>query len=58
VRATIFSVDGENAPLTPGRVVGVPPAIYSRPWATLWERYFEQGISRPDTTEDLFDFDR
>jgi hypothetical protein len=54
---TIFSVDGENAPLTPGKVIEYEmPDMYGRPWATIWERYFEQGMSRPDTSEDLFNF--
>ena len=55
---TIFSVDGVNSPLTPGAVVEYEmPDMYGRPWATLWERYFEQGMSKPDTTEDIFSFE-
>jgi len=29
--------------------------MYGRPWAQLWEKYFEQGMKRPDET-DIFDF--
>jgi hypothetical protein len=55
---TIFSVDGKNAPLTPGKVVEYEmPDMYGRPWATIWERYFEQGMSKPEATEDLFNFE-
>jgi hypothetical protein len=56
---TIFSIDGHNAPITPGTVIEYEmPDMYGRPWATIWERYFEQGMSKPDATEDLFNFER
>jgi hypothetical protein len=57
---TIFSVDGVNTPLTPGTKVEYEmPDMYGRPWATIWERYFEQGMSKPeDTSEDLFNFEQ
>ena len=29
--------------------------MYGRPWAAVWERYFEQGMTKP-VSEDLFDF--
>jgi hypothetical protein len=32
------------------------PDMYGRPWAAIWEKYFEQGMSRPDE-EDLFNFE-
>jgi hypothetical protein len=55
---TIFSVNGHNAPLTPGTVIEYEmPDMYGRPWAAIWERYFEEGMSKPDTTEDLFNFE-
>jgi hypothetical protein len=55
---TIFSVDGVNTPLTPGSVIEYEmPDMYGRPWAAIWERYFEQGMSKPDATEDLFNFE-
>jgi hypothetical protein len=55
---TIFSINGINTPLTPGTVIEYEmPDMYGRPWATIWERYFEQGMSRPDPTEDLFNFE-
>jgi hypothetical protein len=33
------------------------PDIYGRPWAQIWERYFESGMQRPDE-ESIFDFSR
>ena len=55
---TIFSVDGVNSPLAPGAVIEYEmPDMYGRPWATIWERYFEQGMSKPNSDEDLFNFE-
>jgi len=31
--------------------------MYGRPWAQIWERYFEQGMKRPED-ESIFDFSR
>jgi len=56
---TIYSVEGHNAPLTPGKTIQFEmPDMYGRPWAAIWERYFEEGMSKPDTSEDLFKFDK
>jgi len=56
---TIFSVNGKNSPLTPGTKVEYEmPDMYGRPWAKIWEQYFEQGMSKPSATEDLFNFDK
>ncbi len=53
---TIFSIKGHNAPITPGTVFEYEqPDMYGRPWDTIWQKYFEQGMKRPDE-EDLFDF--
>ena len=55
---TIFSVDGKNSPLTPGSKIEYEmPDMYGRPWAAIWERYFEEGMEKPDATEDLFNFE-
>jgi hypothetical protein len=55
---TIFSVEGRNTPLTPGTVIEYEmPDMYGRPWAAVWERYFEQGMEKPDTSEDIFNFE-
>jgi len=31
--------------------------LYGRPWAAVWEQYFETGMQRPKS-EDIFDFER
>jgi hypothetical protein len=55
---TIFSIEGHNAPMTPGRVFEYEmPDMYGRPWDAIWQKYFEQGMSRPDPVEDLFSFE-
>jgi hypothetical protein len=55
---TIFNVNGHNTPLTPGTKVEYEmPDMYGRPWAKIWEENFEQGMERPDNSEDLFNFD-
>ncbi len=53
---TIFPVDGRPQPLSPGVTIDYTvPDIYGRPWAQIWEQYFEQGMERPEG-ESLFEF--
>jgi len=55
---TIFSVNGINTPLSPGAVIEYEvPDMYGRPWAAIWERYFEQGMTKPASDDDLFIFE-
>jgi hypothetical protein len=55
---TFFPVEGRATPLAPGAVIQYRVEdLYGRPWAAVWEQYFEQGMQRPKG-EDLFDFDR
>jgi hypothetical protein len=55
---TIFPVEGRPRPLSPGVTIDYTvPDMYGRPWAQIWERYFEDGMQRPDD-ESLFDFSR
>ena len=55
---TIFSINGVNTPLTPGATVEFEmPDWYGRPWAAIWEQYFEEGMSKPEEDGDLFSFD-
>ena len=55
---TIYPVQGTATPLTPGRVIEFEvPDMYGRPWAQMWEKYWEKGMKRPDE-EDLFDFSK
>jgi len=54
----IFPVEGRGVPVTPGTVVQYEVEdLYGRPWAKMWERYFEQGMQRQGNDEDIFDFE-
>jgi hypothetical protein len=54
--ATIFPVKGHATPLTPGAKFEYEvPDMFGRPWAHLWEEYFENGMQRPEEN-DIFDF--
>jgi hypothetical protein len=55
---TIYPVDGRATPLSPGDRIADYEVLdlYGRPWARLWEEYFEQGMERPEE-RDLFDFE-
>jgi hypothetical protein len=54
---TIYSIEGHNSPVSPGQTIALEiPDMYGRPWDAIWQKYFEQGMTRPDDTEDLFDF--
>jgi hypothetical protein len=53
---TLFPINGRATPVTPGTDIEYTvPDMYGRPWAKIWERYFEQGMSRPKE-DDIFDF--
>ena len=53
---TIFPVDGKPTSVTPGKVIQYEvPDIYGRPWAHIWEEYFENGMQKPQS-EDIFNF--
>ena len=53
---TIFPIDGRPKPLSPGATIEYTvPDMYGRPWAQIWERYFEQGMKRPEN-QSIFDF--
>jgi hypothetical protein len=55
---TIFSVNGHNSPVSPGDVIEYEiPDMYGRPWAQMWEKYFEEGMTKPELDEDLFNFE-
>jgi hypothetical protein len=55
---TFFVVNGRAAPLAPGTEIRYRVEdLYGRPWAAVWEEYFEQGMQRPEA-EDLFDFEQ
>jgi hypothetical protein len=53
---THLPINGRQTPVTPGQTVQYEvPDMYGRPWARLWEKYFEEGMQRPEG-EDPFDF--
>jgi hypothetical protein len=55
---TIFPIDGTATPVTPGAIIPYEvPDMYGRPWAHIWEKYWEQGMEKPDA-EDIFNFSR
>jgi hypothetical protein len=54
---TIFPIEGVATPVSPGTVIDYEvPDMYGRPWAYIWEKYWEQGMERPEE-EDIFSFD-
>jgi hypothetical protein len=54
---TIFPIEGRSTPVSPGTVFEYEvPDMYGRPWADIWEKYWEEGMERPDS-EDIFSFD-
>lgn len=53
-----YPVNGIATSVRAGEVIEYRvPDMFDRPWARIWERYFEQGMSRPAEEEDLFDFE-
>jgi hypothetical protein len=45
---TIFPIDGAPTQVLPGQTVEFsPPDIYGRPWAQIWEKYYEKGMEKP-----------
>jgi hypothetical protein len=54
---TIFDIDGTATPVAPGQVIEyVVPDMLGRPWAQIWEKYWEQGMEKPKP-KDIFSFD-
>ena len=52
---TLYPVNGVATPMRPGQVIPYEvPDMYARPWAHIWETYFEQGMKRPKGG-DIFD---
>jgi hypothetical protein len=54
---TIFPLNGRATPVTPGTVIEYEvPDMYGRPWAHIWEQYWEKDMEKPQG-EDIFSFD-
>lgn len=55
---SIYAIDGRPLPVTTGTLIEQPVLdLFNRPWAQLWERYFEQDMQRPEAA-DIFSFDQ
>jgi hypothetical protein len=55
---TIYSIKGHNTPVAPGATIEYEvPDMYGRPWDAIWRKYFEEGMSRPDDDEAMFNFE-
>src|SRR5690606_2336011 len=54
---TIFPIEGRATPVAPGTVIPLEvPDMYGRPWARIWEEYWERGMAPPGR-EDIFSFE-
>jgi hypothetical protein len=54
---SIFPIDGTATPVSPGTVIQYSvPDMYGRPWAKIWEEYWEKGMQQPKE-EDIFNFE-
>jgi len=55
---TIFvGEDGRGTQVPPGTTINYTVRdLYDRPWARIWEQYFEKGMKRPAAVEDLGGF--
>jgi len=55
---SIFAIEGRAVPVTPGAVIEYQvPDMLDRPWARIWEQYFEEGMTPPEANDDIFDFE-
>ena len=53
----IFPIDGVATPVAPGATFEYEYLdMAGRPWAEIWERYYEQGMERPQQ-QDIFSFE-
>lgn len=51
---SLFPVKGIATPVQPGQVIEYTvPDMYDRPWARIWEQYFEAGMKRPEAVDTL-----
>lgn len=55
---TIFNIEGRGVPQSPGTVIEFEVEdLFDRPWAHIWEKYFEQDMQRPEDDESIFSFE-
>ena len=54
----LWNIEGRLQPVPAGTVIQYRvPDWYDRPWARVWEEYFEEGMKRPEPNEDIFKFE-
>jgi hypothetical protein len=54
---TIYPINGRATPVAPPNVIPYEVLdMYNRPWAQIWEKYWEEGMSTPQP-EDIFNFE-
>ena len=50
----LYPIDGFATPVSPGQIIEYRvPDMLDRPWAKIWEEYFEDGMERPEQELDL-----
>ncbi len=55
---TIYPIKGRATPVAPPSVIEYEvPDMYGRPWAQIWEKYFEAGMQKPAEGDDIFSFE-
>lgn len=55
---SLWNVNGRLEAVVPGKVIEYRlPDWYDRPWARIWEEYFEEGMQRPRAEDDIFNFE-
>jgi len=55
---SIFPIDGYATPVSHGEVIEYEiPDMYGRPWAHIWDKYFEQDMQKPEPEQDIFSFE-
>jgi hypothetical protein len=55
---TIYPKEGKATPVAPGTVIEYEvPDMYGRPWARIWEQYWERGMEGPEPAHDIFNFE-
>jgi hypothetical protein len=53
----VYLQDGRGVTVLPGTIIEYTVEdLFGRPWAEVWETYFETGMQRPGN-DDLFDFE-
>ena len=54
---TIYPIEGMPTVAGPGTILEYEvPDMYGRPWARIWEKYWEQGMKKPER-DDIFSFE-